>query len=74
MGMEPDMIEFLLRIVKTISMGLLWMLVNMSLGIYFGFGFFDNKPSLINYSYYIFFLLSLVLLILYLRKKWKGKM
>jgi hypothetical protein len=74
MGMEPEMISFLLRIVQTISIGLLWMLINMTLGIYFGLGFFDNKPGLINYIYYAFFLITLALLILYFRKKWKGKM
>jgi membrane associated rhomboid family serine protease len=74
MGMEPDMKEFLVRIVQTISMGLLWMLLNMTFGIYFGFGFFDDRPSTANYIYYVGFIISLVLLILYFRKKWKGKM
>ena len=74
MGMEPEVREFLIRIVQTLSMGLLWMLVNMTAGIYFGFGFFDDKPSFANYIYYVFFLISLGLLILYFRKKWKGKM
>jgi hypothetical protein len=74
MGMEPDMIEFLVRIVQTLSMGLLWLLVNMTVGIYFGFGFFEDTPSIGNYIYYLFFLLTLGLLIFYFRKKWKGKM
>jgi hypothetical protein len=74
MGMEPEIKEFLLRIVQTISMGLLWLLVNMSIGIYFGFAFFEDKPSTGNYIYYFFFLVSLSLLIFYFIKKWKGKM
>jgi hypothetical protein len=72
--MEPEMIAFLIRIVQTISVGLLWMLVNMTLGIYYGFAFFINKPTIGNYLFYIFFLASLAALIYYFIKKWKGKM
>jgi len=70
--MEPEVREFLVKIVQSISMGLVWLLINMSMGIYFGFAFFEGSPTLGNYIYYIAFLSSLVLLILYLRKKWKG--
>ena len=70
--MEPDIKAFLLLIVQTISMGILWLLINMTVGIYFNLGFFEGSPSLWNILYYIFFLVSLVLLIMYLRKKWKG--
>jgi ABC-type uncharacterized transport system permease subunit len=70
--MEPDVKAFLLLIVQTISMGMLWLLINMTAGIYFNFAFFEGSASIWNILYYIFFLVSLVLLIKYLRKKWKG--
>lgn len=70
--MEPDVKEFLIKIVQSISMGLLWLLINMSIGIYYGFAFFEQAPSTGNYLYYVGFLLSLFLLVLYLKKKWKG--
>jgi len=70
--MEPDVKAFLLLIVQTISMGMLWLLINMTVGIYFNFAFFEGTPSLGNILYYIFFLISLFLLILYFRKNWKG--
>ncbi|MBC7508764.1 MAG: hypothetical protein H7320_08455 [Ferruginibacter sp.] len=70
--MEPDVTAFLLRIVQTISMAIVWLLINMSVGIYFGFAFFDDAPSLGNYVFYVWFIASFVLLILYLKKKWKG--
>jgi uncharacterized membrane protein YcaP (DUF421 family) len=72
MGMEPEIKDFLLRIVNTISMGLVFLLVNMSIGIYYGFAFFEEKPSLGNYIFYVWFIISLVLIIKYLKKKWKG--
>jgi hypothetical protein len=70
--MEPEVREFLVRIMQSISMGLVWLLVNMSVGIYYGFAFFEDGPTLGNYLYYIGFLLSLAWLIFYLKKKWKG--
>lgn len=70
--MEPEVREFLVRIMQSISIGLVWLLVNMSIGIYYGFAFFEDVPTLGNYLYYIGFLLSLTWLIFYLKKKWKG--
>ncbi len=70
--MEPDVREFLLKIVQTLSTTLLWMLVNMSIGIYFGFAFFEGSPGLWNIIYYVWFISSFCGLIFYFRKKWKG--
>ena len=70
--MEPDVKAFLLLIIQTISMGMLWLLVNMTAGIYFDLGFFEGTPSVWNILYYIFFIITLLLLIRYFRNKWKG--
>jgi hypothetical protein len=73
-GMEPDVREFLVRIMQTISMSVVWLLVNMTLGIYFDFAFFENKPSIGNYIFYVWFIISFILLLRYFHKKWKGKL
>ncbi len=70
--MEPDVREFLVKIVQSISMGLLWLLINMTIGIYHGFAFFEDGPSMGNWIYYVFFIGSGILLFIYLKKKWKG--
>jgi len=70
--MEPDVRAFLITIMQTISMALLWMLVNMSIGIYYGFGFFEGHPNWKNYIFYVWFLASFAWLINYFRKKWRG--
>lgn len=70
--MEPEVREFLVKIMQSISMGLVWLLINMSIGIYYGYGFFEESPTMGNYIYWTAFLASLVALILYLKKKWKG--
>lgn len=69
--MEEDVKEFLLRIVQTISMAMLWLLLNMTIGIYFDLAFFQGSPSIGNYIFYIWFIISLSFLLLYFRKKWK---
>lgn len=71
MGMEDETREFLLRIVNTVSIVLLWMMVNVFIGIYKGFAFFEERPGWTNYVYYAFALISLVALIFHLKRKWK---
>jgi hypothetical protein len=71
MSMEPETRAFLIRIVNTLSFTLIWMMLNLTIGIYFGLAFFKGSPDWKNISYYLFFLLSLAGLLLYLRKKWR---
>jgi hypothetical protein len=73
-GMEPDVKDFLVRIVNSLAMAMLWLLINMTIGIYFQFAFFEDKPLLGNYIFYAWFLLSLALLLFYFRKKWKERL
>jgi hypothetical protein len=73
-GMEPDVREFLVRIMQTISMSIVWLLVNMTIGIYFDFAFFVGKPSLWNYLFYLWFLISFAWLLHYFYKKWEVKL
>jgi hypothetical protein len=71
--MEPDATEFLVKIIKSISMTLLWMLVNMTFGIYFDFGFIHSTISLGNISFYIFFVGSFIALLWYLLSVWNTR-
>lgn len=70
--MEPDVKAFLLVIVQSISMAMLWLLLNMTFGIYFNYAFFDNGFSLGNVIYYIFLVGSFIFLFIYLKRKWRG--
>lgn len=69
--MEDDTRGFLILIVNTIAIVLLWMIANVLVGIYLNFAFFEDKPTWKNIIYYIAFLVSLFILIRYLRRKWK---
>ncbi len=71
MGMEDETRDFLILILNTIAIVLLWMIANVLVGIYFEFAFFEDKPTWKNIVYYIAFLTSLFFLIRHLRRKWK---
>jgi hypothetical protein len=69
--MEPEVRAFLIRIVQSLSMTLLWMSVNMAIGIRFDLAFPHNGISTGNIIFYIFFVTSFAGLIWYLLRIWK---
>ncbi|MEO6220217.1 MAG: hypothetical protein ABIO81_07300 [Ginsengibacter sp.] len=69
--MEQETRNFLARIATSISVGLLWLLINSTIGIAYNFAFFEDKPHIGNYIFYGWFLVSLIWLIFYYRKTWK---
>ena len=70
-NMEDETRDFLVRIATSISVGVLWLLINSTVGIGFGFAFFDVKPGIGNYIFYVWFIGSFIALIIYYRRKWK---
>jgi hypothetical protein len=71
MAVEEDTKEFLIRILQTISIVLLWMMVNVFFGFYKDYAFFERHPNWTNYLYYTLSGASLVLLVIHLWRKWK---
>lgn len=69
--MEPEVRAFLVKIVKSLSMFILWMLVNMTFGIFFDWGFIHTTIKPGNIIFYIFLLSSFTALMWYLWKIWK---
>lgn len=69
--MDPDLKIFFSKIIKSLSLGILWMLLNMTFGIFFDFGFIHSGISLANILFYIFLLSTLSALIWYLIRLWK---
>jgi hypothetical protein len=68
--MEQETRNFLAKIATSISVGLLWLLINSTIGIAYNLAFFENKPGVGNYIFYAWFLLSIIGLVIYYRKKW----
>jgi hypothetical protein len=47
------------------------MMVNVLMGIYFGFAFFEGSPSWKNLLYYVLAFGTLFLILRMLKRKWK---
>lgn len=62
---------FLAKIVNTIAVVALCMIVNIFIGLYLNYAFFETSPDWKNYTYYAFLLASAVFLFIYIRRKWK---
>lgn len=69
--MEPEVRAYLIRILNTISIGLLWMISNSTPGIMYGYAFWDKQLKLGNIIFYGWFIISFIFLIWYLIKLWK---
>jgi hypothetical protein len=72
-GMERDTKDFLKKIVQSIFLGLLWLCLNMTMGIYNGLLFFEDRITLANIFYYLFLVASLIALIRFYWVTWKNK-
>ncbi len=59
-------------VLQSLSVVLLWMLINMTAGIYFNLAFFETGITIWNIIFYLFFAGTFYWLTRYLRKKWKG--
>ena len=57
--MEPGVRQYLIRILNTLSIGVLWMAINSTLGIMYDFAFVHEKISTGKILFYIWFILSL---------------
>src|SRR5579871_3707172 len=57
-SMEPEVREFLKKIVLSVFVGLGWLTLNMTLGIYFNLLFIENKFAIGNLIFYIIFIAS----------------
>ena len=72
-SMEPDIRDFLKRVVWSISFVLLYMIINSTVGIAGGWLFFYDTPALGNYIFYTWLLLSTIGLLYLLIKWWRKK-
>ena len=71
MPMEPDAKELLVKVSKSLGTGLIWLMINMTAGIYLGWLFFGDHMTTGNYIFYAFMIISLVGLVWYQVRIWK---
>lgn len=72
-NMESEVRDFLKRIVRSLFLGLFWLILNMTMGIYFGLLFIEDRISIGNIIFYIFFTGSLAALIWFYYKTWRKR-
>ena len=70
-GWDPEVKRFFIRIINTISTGLLWLMTGVTAGIYFKMAYRIDKPW-IMVIYYLVMLGSLFFLIRYYYRIWKN--
>ncbi|MBX2931582.1 MAG: hypothetical protein KF781_06540 [Chitinophagaceae bacterium] len=69
--MEPDIIIFFKRIIKGAFTVFVWMTINVTAGIKFGYAFWDKSFTIANLLFYIWFLISCIILFLILKRLWQ---
>jgi hypothetical protein len=72
-GMEPEVKDYLKRVLLSFLLGLIWLMVNMTIGIFLGWMFFYDHPGIGNIIFYCFMAGTLVLYLLFLRRTWKKR-
>lgn len=69
-GMEPEVKLYLRKVGYSFFAGLLWLLVNVTLGIYFKLAIIEKGLHWWNIVFYGWFLASIGLLLYYFFKVW----
>ena len=69
-GWDDGVKEFFGKILNSVALGLLWMMTAAITGIYFELGFFNRKPVYVPVIFYTVLLVTFLLLIRYLHRKW----
>jgi hypothetical protein len=67
-GWDPEVKQFFLRIINTVSWGLLWMMTCATAGLYFQLAYGKGIYTVI---FYVLMTATLFLLLRYLYRKWK---
>ena len=69
--MEPVIVAYFIRIVRSLSVGFLCLILDSTFGIMYNYAFINNKISLGNVLFYSWFLLSTIACAWYIIKLWK---
>jgi hypothetical protein len=72
-NMEPNVQEFLQRVMWSIFIGLVWLFINMTAGIFGGWLFFEVRPTVGNIIFYVWLVASLAGLLWLLYRMWRSE-
>ncbi len=69
-----QLLQFFIKIIRTVFIGLFWMLINIFLGLYLGFGVPEESTPLRMTLFYSWLGLSLAGYIYFIWRTWRRKM
>ena len=72
-GWDPEVKKYFRKILNSISLGLLWMMAMVTMGIYFQLAYKGDKPIIGTIIFYVVLVGTLFLLLYYYYKTWKRK-
>ena len=70
--MDPEVKKYFIKILYSLSLGLFWMALNVTAGIYWGMAIIENRISFINIVFFLLLLSSLALLLYYYYRTWRS--
>ena len=69
--MEPEIREFFKRLVTSISLLVIWMMINVTIGIKYNYAFYDDNMRWYNIVFYAWLAISFIALIWAYKKIWQ---
>jgi predicted benzoate:H+ symporter BenE len=69
-GWDPDVKNFLLKILNSISLVLAWLIAGATAGIYFKLGYDNGKPIIYTILFYLAMVVTFFLLVRHLYRMW----
>ena len=70
--MDPEVKKYFIKILYSLSIGLLWMALNTTAGIYWEMAIISNGLSILNVLFFVWLLLSLAALLYYYYRTWRS--
>ena len=69
--MEPGIKEFFKRLATSIAMFILWVAINMTIGIKYKYALFSDHIGIGNIIFYVWLILSFIALVIFYINLWK---
>lgn len=70
-GWDPDVKKFLVKILNSISLVLIWLIAGATAGIYYQLGYRTDLPIIFNIIFYAVMLVTFFFLIRHLYRIWR---
>jgi hypothetical protein len=69
-GMDPEVTKYFKKIIRSLFAGLVWLMINITAGIYFELAWSPDYPTIIHILFFVWLAGSLALLLWFLYQVW----